>query len=70
MAIRFEGFKYVGVEKGVCSEEPIILGTRLRAGFIATYGTVNDVLETYDQLSSEQVKEAKLFVQKLDEGGI
>ena len=61
MTEKISGYKYIGVDSEICSGEPIIIGTRLRALFIAQFGTMEDILFSYPQLTKEQVEEAKLF---------
>lgn len=66
MTLKFENFVHIGVSSGMSSEEPIILGTRLGARFVAEFGSVADTKYAYPYLTDEQIQEAKSFVQALD----
>lgn len=57
----FVGYNHIGVKKGVCGGEPIILGTRLEPKRIVKYGTKNEIIEDFG-LTIEQVEECYRFI--------
>jgi len=49
-------FTYIGIVDGVCSDEPVLLGTRIRPKDVVHYGSKDEIMEDFN-LSSEQVDE-------------
>src|SRR5699024_11592176 len=49
-------FTYIGIVDGVCSDEPVLFGTRIRPKDVVHYGSKDEIMEDFN-LSSEQVDE-------------
>lgn len=57
-----EGYKHIGIVEGVYGGCPILLGTRIEPEFIVNYGTIEEIIEDYNFLTYEQIKECYWFV--------
>lgn len=65
MAIKFEGYSHIGIQKGVCGSRPTIVGRQLEPEFIVRYGTIEEAIEDFD-LERKKVEECHRFMQELN----
>lgn len=59
------GYKFIGIKKGVCGGEPTILGTRLKPEQIVAYGSIQESMEDF-QLTKEQVLECYRYMEEIN----
>jgi uncharacterized protein (DUF433 family) len=59
----FTGYKYIGIQEGVCDSRPTLIGHRLEPRHFGNL-TVDQIKECWNYLSDEQINEALRFLKE------
>jgi uncharacterized protein (DUF433 family) len=59
----FPGYKYIGIQEGVCGSRPTLIGHRLEPRHFGKL-TVEQIKDCWNYLTTEQIVEALRFLEE------